>query len=317
MTVMLAIFSSLFLSMTILPAAAAWMSHRTSTAHQAGFLATLFHHGITLPGVTLTYRRSLRYLLAHPWLGIAIGCVLPLAGFAAATQLSEQFFPPADRDQFYIEMELQPDASLALRPKRAQSNSLTKSLTNSSLSPHVFGTRLGSSAHSAPAFYYNIISRRKGNPNHVQAMVTLDSNANARSLIRQLQTELSDRFPMARILVRELEQGPPVHVPLEVRVFGPDLEVLKQLGEQLRGLATAIPQVIHTRTALSDNRPVASIEVDARQAAWAGLNEAEVASQLFTRLEGIPAGSIIEQVEAASSASTRRRVASPITGRPL
>jgi multidrug efflux pump subunit AcrB len=150
---------------------------------------------------------------------------------------------------------------------------------------------------SAPPFYYNIISRRKNSPNYGQAIVTLDSNRSSLELIREIQTELDSRFPTARLLVRQLEQGPPFDAPVEVRLFGSDLEQLKQFGEILRAVASRIPDVLHTRTALSDTRPVASIDVSAERANWVGLSEPQIADQLYARLEGLPAGAVIEGVE--------------------
>ncbi len=294
-TVMLAIFSSLLLSVTVLPAMAAlWQSDQVVTdANEAnqGFWYQLCRHGITLPRVKQIYRRLLTNMLLRPWWGIVAGCVLPLLGFVAATQLSEQFFPPTDRDQFHIELELPPQAALAQTEHAVrQIDALLKA------HPRVRHTTwfLGD---SAPPFYYNLITRRKSNPQYAQAIVTLDSNRRSLEMIRRLQRELDEAIPAARVLVRQLEQGPPFEAPLEIRLFGPDLDILKDYGEQLRLLATRVPKVVHVRSTLNDTRPVARVAVDARQAYWVGLSESDLADQLFSRLEGLPAGSIIEQVE--------------------
>ena len=37
-------------------------------------------------------------------IAVAVSLVLPVLGFVAAGTLTEQFFPPADRDQFPIEV---------------------------------------------------------------------------------------------------------------------------------------------------------------------------------------------------------------------
>ncbi len=295
LTVMLAIFSSLFLALTVLPACAAILQKSNDPVVQGskphGFWHRLTHHGASFPSLTQLYRRSLTGLLRRPAMGIALGLVLPVGGFFAATQLSEQFFPPADRDQFQIELELAADASLA------QTSELVSELDEVLGSHPRIQHTTWFIGESAPAFYYNLISRRKHSPNYAQAIVTLDHNRNSLELIRQLQLELDDKFPAARLLVRQLEQGPPFDAPVEVRLFGSDLDQLKEFGEELRSLATSVPNVLHVRTALSDFRPSASVAVNAHQANWVGLNEADVAQQLFAQFDGLPAGSIIEQVE--------------------
>ena len=54
-----------------------------------------------------------------PWLGIALGLLLPVLGFIEARTLPEQFFPATDRDQIQIEIEL---ASSAVAGRNTKSN---------------------------------------------------------------------------------------------------------------------------------------------------------------------------------------------------
>ena len=295
-TVMLAIFSSLFLALTILPAMAAWLQHRVTcqppqTCQRFAWGRQIMRHGIALAWLTNGYRRALRWLLARPWYGVGLGSALPAAGFVAAARLSEQFFPPADRSQFHIEVELQPQASML------QTQSLIAQLDQALHQQPRIQQTAWFFGESAPAFYYNVISRFKNAPNFAQGIVNLDNNRDTGQLIRQLQSVLDVRFPEARILVRQLEQGPPFDAPVEVRIFGPDLDRLNELGEQIRLAATSIPSVIHTKTILSESRPMAEWWVRSQEAGWAGLTEQEIANQLFSRLEGLPAGSLIEQTE--------------------
>ncbi len=296
-TVMLAIFSSFFLAMTVLPAAAAILqasvySRAASDERKPrGFFKTMMHDGISMASVTRLYRSLLTAMLRRPVNGIALGCLLPLAGFVSSIQLQEQFFPPADRDQFHIEVELAPQASLE------QTEELVRRIDESLASEaRIKGTSwfLG---ESAPPFYYNVIARRKNSPNYGQAIVTLDSNREALGMIRKLQLRLDNEFPEARVLVRQLEQGPPFDAPVEIRVLGSDMEQLAALGNELRMLTTTLPDVLHSRTMAGESRPTASIQVDAGVSKWAGLSEVEVGQQLFASYEGLLAGSIIEQVE--------------------
>ncbi|MBX3421943.1 MAG: efflux RND transporter permease subunit [Pirellulaceae bacterium] len=296
LTVILAVFSSLFLSLTILPTVAAWLQQRVAHLNQHQpesfhFLKQLWRHGIAIERLTAVYRRALSFVFARPLIGIAIGVALPIAGFVAATRLSEQFFPPSDRSQFHIEVELQPSASMA--QTEAVIQRLDRFLRNQPRIAQVswfFG-------NSAPSFYYNVISRVKNSPHFAQGIVNLDSEFPAGDLIRQLQAQVDIQFPEARILVRQLEQGPPFDAPVEVRISGPDIDQLDSLGEQLRRIASGLPEVIHTKTMLGESRAVAQVAVRAQQAGWAGLTERDIADQLFSRLEGLQAGSLIEQTE--------------------
>ncbi|GAB5404455.1 MAG: efflux RND transporter permease subunit [Aureliella sp.] len=293
-TVMLAISSSFLLAMSVLPASAALLQGdqtKTSGNAKENFGSRLLRHGISVPWITAIYRRWLAIMLKYPVLGILAGCLLPICGFVASTQLKEQFFPPADRDQFYIEVELEPRASLA------QTEQIVERI-NGVLGENERVKRLSwFLGESAPPFYYNIIRRRKNAPNYGQGIVTLADNRSSLELIRELQHELDSLCPEARVLVRQLEQGPPFDAPVELRVFGPSIEQLRDYGEKIRTMATQVPDVLHARTALSDSRPVANVQIDSQTANWAGMTEQFISEQLFASIQGINAGTILEEVE--------------------
>ena len=309
-TVMLAIFSSFILAMTVLPASAALLQNslKEESSTSVGvvepnkgwrglivrckhFPLTCWQHGLRFPGVTKIYRKFLTSMLARPWFGVLAGCVLPIAGFLSATQLEEQFFPPADRDQFHLELELAPQSSMS------QTEDLARKVHKLLMEHKRIESVSWFLGESAPTFYYNIISRRKNSPNYAQAIVTLTNNENARDLIRELQFALDEAAPEARVLARQLEQGPPFDAPVEVRLLGPNLDVLRELGQEVRAVATMLPDVLHARTKLNESVPFAEVQVDPREVSWAGLSESEVAQQLFATFEGLNAGTIIEQVE--------------------
>jgi multidrug efflux pump subunit AcrB len=295
LTVIMAVTCSLFLSLTILPAMAAWLqdrvAHGTYQGERFHFFRQLWRHGIAIDWLTEAYRRSLRFIVAYPISGIALGLALPVAGFVAATQLPEQFFPPSDRDQFHIEIEMDSQASMA------QTQKLVKRLDQRLKTEDRVRQSAWFFGNSVPSFYYNVITRVKNTPNYAHGVINLNGNHQIGDLIRRLQVELDHEFPEARVLVRQLEQGPPFDAPVELRIFGPDIDRLAVLGEQVRLIGSELPNVIHTKSTLSSSRPMAHIKVNAGQAGWAGLTEQEISDQLFSRLEGLQAGTIIEETE--------------------
>ena len=290
-TVIAAIFGSLFLAMTIIPAIAAMINPFASedaereTVHHwwiAGYTNTVLRNG---------YQRTLKFFFRYPILGVLLGMTAPILGFIAATQLPEQFFPPADRDQIHIELELSPQSSLA--GTLETTNQIRELLMKD---PEIIRVDwfVG---ESAPAFYYNLIPRRSGVSQYAQALVQLSSFQNQSELIHRLQAQLDKEFSHARVLVRQLEQGPPFDAPVEVRLFGPDLDRLQSLGAELRTVLVGTPNVIHTRSEMDEVLPKISFEVDEEQARAAGLSLTEVAIQLNAATEGAIGGSVVEATE--------------------
>lgn len=249
------------------------------------------HSGIQWPGLTARFRVLLGWVIDHPWAAIALAVVLPIGGFLAAGQLDEQFFPPSDRDMFTIELHL--DQAAGIAATRAQVAELTPIIRETEGISHVewfLGT-------STPSFYYNIMQRYDARPNFAQAMVSTRDVASANRAIPSLQKVLDDRFPAAQILVRKLEQGPPFSAPVELRLFGPNLTILAELGERLRGEVLMTEDVIHSRATLTRGRPKIALQVDENQVRRAGLAPVALAEQLQAVLDGVEAGSILEGTE--------------------
>ena len=287
-SVILAIFSSFFLAMTIVPALSGWGLRRNSTADQShGLLASGFSNVAMTRGYTWTLDRVFRV----PVLGIALGMLLPILGFVQSRLLPEQFFPPADRDQFQIEVELSSQASL--KSTLATVNDMREQILAHDEVEEV-SWFLG---ESAPSFYYNVVRRRENSSNYAQALVQLRKGENGLELINRIQQELDDDFRDARVLVRQLEQGPPFDAPVEVRIYGPDLNILRRLGDEMRLAMSHVPTVIHTRSDLGEGTPKLSIDVREEDARLAGLDHKAIARQIDATLEGAIGGTILEQTE--------------------
>ena len=247
--------------------------------------------GFSQPGLTLVYRRTLNGILAQPLLGVLLALILPIIGFLMALSLDTQLFPPAERDQFKIEFELQSQASL--EQTRSQVLQASEIILHH---PEVVNVHwfVGK---NAPKFYYNLSSSRQDSPNYAEGLVQLKSTSKSREAIRALQGELDQAFPSARVLVKQLEQGKPISAPIELRLYGSNLELLQELGNQIQAELAQVVNVTHTRAQLTETLPKLGLQVDEEQARLAGLNNTSIAQQLDANLEGAQGGSVLESTE--------------------
>ncbi len=292
--VIIAIFSSFFLAMTIIPAIAVRMSSiggSTSNDSNSPSSSRWWQKGFYSASLAKLYRRALDVIFARPILGVAMGVALPFLGFIGASQLQEQFFPPADRDQLHIELELSPQSSLA------GTLATTKAIREELLNDPDIQRVDWFVGESAPAFYYNLIPRRSGVSQYAQALVQLQSAEGVSEVIHRLQSKLDREFSHSRVLVRQLEQGPPFDAPVEVRLFGPDLDRLQEIGEDLRRVLVDTPGVLHTRCEMDEVLPGLSLDIKEETARAAGMSLTDVALQLNAATEGVIGGSVIEATE--------------------
>ena len=224
LTVILALASSLLLSLTVILALAARLHRWQPLGPAVGW----WEQGVAIPALTRHYRASLQQVLRHPWRGVALCLVLPVVGFAGFASLEQQFFPPTNRDQFQIEMRLPQQSAMA----RTEALALA-ARRHIRAHPRVDDVHWFLGA-SAPQFFYNVIADEENAPHYAQGLVQLRGAEGLRDTIRTLQQSLDRAFPEAQILVKQLEQGPPFAAPIELRLEGPDLEQLRQIGDDLR-----------------------------------------------------------------------------------
>jgi len=280
-SVILAICASFVLAMTLIPALNGLLKINPL---ETGLMS----YGITVPGIRNVYEKSLHLVFRSPIIGVLLGVALPVLGFLVARNLPQQFFPGSDRNQIQIEVERSARDSLTAVKTSVDSIRQVVSQDQNVLRQHWFF------GQSAPTFYYNVVPRRKGTPFYAQAIIDVQDGLANDEVVNNLQTAIDQQVSDSRVIVRQLEQGPPFDAPIELRVVGSDLAMLQQLGSQLRLLLSQTPNVIHTRSDLEETIPKLSLDFDRAQTKESQLSETQIAGQLYTTLEGAPAGEIMD-----------------------
>lgn len=284
MSVMFALLGSYLISHTLIAGLAGRFSHE-------GKNDVWYQHGINVPFVSGYFQASLRAALKRPLLSAVVIGIIPALGFYASGKMTEQFFPPSDRDMFQVEVYLAPHVSLE--------NTLNQVDLMDKLLHKVEGITqvdwvVGG---NTPSFYYNLTQRQQGATNYAQAMVKVTDFERANALIPQLQRQLDSEFPEAQVLVRKLEQGPPFNAPVELMIFGPNLDTLRSLGDEVRNILAATPDVIHTRATLSAGAPKVWLQVNEDASLMSGLSLSDIAKQIQMSTTGVIGGSVLEQTE--------------------
>ncbi|MEO0827729.1 MAG: efflux RND transporter permease subunit [Cyanobacteria bacterium J06642_9] len=292
LTVILALISSLFLSLTVIVSLTGLISRRRTDSQSLTPQATRWwQSGFANANLTALYSWTLEKVFRRPWLGIGLALVLPVIGFAMFGTLDQQFFPPTNRNQFQIEFELPSQSAIA----ETQTQILAaRDLIRQHERVDDIHWFMG---ESAPSFFYNVLSNRRNAPNYAQGIVQLNDTTDLRQTIQDLQWELDAAFPDAQVLVKQLEQGPPFDAPIELRIYGSDMAQLRQVGNDLRGELAQVSDVIHTQADLTEGLPKLALTVDEVQARQAGLDNSAIARQLNTALEGSVGGSVLEGTE--------------------
>ena len=250
-----------------------------------------YQQGLVLASLSDGFKRSVRWAATHPRRVLLFIFALPILGFFASSKLPSQFFPPSDRDMLNFEVYLPASASVTLTRELTERISQALADVKGIESLHWF---VGG---NAPSFYYNLTQRRDGAQFYAQGMLTTDHFSTANALVPVLQKRLDEKFPEAQILIRRLEQGPPFNAPVEIRLFGPSVEQLQRLGDEMRRRLLATEDVVHVRTSLSEAVPKVWLGLDEYKARSAGLTLTATATQLRAAVDGAAGGSVLEDTQ--------------------
>lgn len=285
--VVLSLIGSFALAVTITPALGGLYLRRDETRQDRKW----WRDGASSRELSSRYRRFLMRALASPKRTAAICLVLPISGFLLSSTLGQQFFPPADRNQFEIQVRMAPDSSIerTAAVSRAIETRLRKLAGVAEVHWRIGG--------SYPTIYYNRIMTEQSNNAYAHAMVFTDSLASANTLTATLPAILGDEFTEAQIIVAPFAQGKPVDAPVGFEISGPDIDVLRRLGDEVRRIMHTVPGVLQTRATVSGGLATLSFVADEIAAADTGLNLSQLATQMQADLEGQAGGALFEDLE--------------------
>jgi hypothetical protein len=138
---------------------------------------------------------------------------------------------------------------------------------------------------SFPRFYYTV-SPQEPDTRYGQLIVITRTANETPALIRTLRSELPELAPEALVMVKELQQGSQIESPVEVRISGDDIAVLKKLGSNVEGILREIPIATYVRNDYYDDSWMAGVNVRAEEANRLGLTNANIAQQLSGAFSG-------------------------------
>ncbi|MCG7578051.1 MULTISPECIES: efflux RND transporter permease subunit [unclassified Halomonas] len=281
MAVMVALVSSYLVSLFLVPALSPMLLAKVAAKPPAPRDHSLKR----------AFRGTVRSALRHPVAAMVITLCVPVGGIALMPTLDVAFFPPADRDQFHIEVRLPAASSIA------QTQALAHEMEH--MVREVPGVLRVSAfiGESAPMMYYNVLTNEDNNPAFLHLIVDTESLDVTNRQVPPLQQALDRRFPQAQSVVRKYEQGPPFKAPIELRVYGNDLNVLSSLGLELAGLMHQLPQVTHVRAGMQRDLPRLMLDIDQTALNNVGLSPQNLAEQVGAALSGQPAGVLLEDTQ--------------------
>jgi multidrug efflux pump subunit AcrB len=232
-----------------------------------------------LAAVLPRYRAALEGSLKRPWLVLGVGYSVLALSCLMVPFLGDQFFPPAERNQLLVDIESPSTDSLtSLRATLDQAVELIKRHEEVA-SAAVF------TGGTAPRFYYNVEPKEPANY-LAQILINTRTEHDVEPLLVKLRQELDHSVPGVRCVVKQLEQGPPVKEPIQIRLSGENLDKLRQLADVTAAELRAAGGY-HVFDDLGLRMPNIEIAIDQDRANSLGLNNQQIGAVALSSFTGL------------------------------
>ena len=226
------------------------------------------------------YQRLLVSALNRPLRAVAVAYTLLALSFLLIPLFGRQFFPAAERNQLLIDIELGESAS------PVQTRQVCRQVEGVLKSHDTIASAAVFAGGTAPRFYYNVAPREPAS-HLAQVLINTYRAEDVPPLLVQLRAELDRRIVGARCVVKQLEQGPPVEAPIQVRISGKDADDLRELADHVAdALRGAGAYKVHDD--LGRRVPTLQIDIDQQRANSLGIGNNQVgrlARAAFTGLK--------------------------------
>ncbi|MEM6453505.1 MAG: efflux RND transporter permease subunit, partial [Acidobacteriota bacterium] len=221
--------------------------------------------------------------VGRPWLVLAGALVLLSLTAVAAGQVEQQFFPGADRPNVVVTVTLPEGTHLEATDRAVRT--LEQMLATRPETANVVSFM----GRGAPRFFYNLRPTRES-PHRAQIVVETARIADVGPMMEVIRTEGAALLPEAEIVVKRLQQGPPITAPIEVKLYGDDLGDLAAAADAVLAETRATPGTRDVVYDLDLGAPTVRFTIDDGAAGRLGLSRADVALALLGRTLGLEIG---------------------------
>ena len=283
LTVMIALFSALVLSVTVVPATVA-LFVRSGHAEKENPIMRVAHR---------LYQPALQFALLHRWVIVSGSVVLVLLSGLLATRMGTEFIPTLDEGDIAMHALRVPGTALSQavdmqniledamkkvpEVDRVFSKIGTGEVANDPMPPSVADTFL-------------MIKPRDEWPDPQKPKEQLIAELERAALdVPGNKYEITQPIEMR---FNELIAG--VRSELAVKVYGDELDVLVDLGERIEGIVRGVSGAADVRTEQATGLPVLTVTPDRKRLAQYGLAIADVQETLRIALGGRRAGQVFE-----------------------
>ena len=212
---------------------------------------------------------------AHPKITVTVGAVSIVIGAVMLAGLPQRILPVADRNQFAVEIYLPTGTDVDVTAQVA--DSMEHILRQD---PRVVSVASFKGCAS-PRFQTSYAPQIPGT-NYAQFIVNTTGIRDTEALLDEYTPKYTDYFPGARVRFKQLCYSDAAY-PVEVRLSGEDLEVLKHDAQAVLEELKQVPELILVQTDFNEPLPAVAVNLKEDEATRLGVTNLGLESTLAMR----------------------------------
>lgn len=279
LAVIMSVVASMLVSLTVIP----FLSSRLLKDHGATggniFMVTLQKviHG--------SYSRLLDKALKHPIVTTVVAGVIFFGSLQLFPVIGFALFPESEKPQFVI------NAITSLQTNLSNTDSVARYVEKVvSKVPEVeyYASNVGK---GNPRVYYNVVQENE-RTDFAQVFVQLNEDTSPKeklSIINNLRDEFKT-YPGAKIEVKNFEQGPPIVAPVEVRLFGDNLDSLRLYAAKIETMLKQTEGTIYVNNPVSNLKSDIRVVINQEKARMSGINTVDIDRTVRLAVAGLDMG---------------------------
>ena len=191
----------------------------------------------------------------------------------------QQFFPPSNRAEILVDLKLEEGASL--KATEAAVKKVEAFLSKQEgIDNYVAYVGMGS-----PRFYLPL-DQQLPQTSFAQFVVLASSLEDRNEIRESLSDQIRKLLPEVRTRVSLLENGPPVGYPLQFRVSGEDLGLVREWAQKVAATVGENPNTTNVHLDWGEPSKVIKLQIDQDRARQLGVSSSELANVLNSSILG-------------------------------
>lgn len=278
--VMFCVLASMFVSLTIIP----FLSSRILKPHAGNPEGNIFMRGLKR-GIHSSYAPLLNGALKRPWVTIAAAVLIFAGSIAVFKVIGFSLFPSSEKPQFMINITAPSQSNLHY------TDSITRDIESELKKEHLVKYYAGNIGKGNPRVYYNEVQENERS-DFAQIFVQLDEETTPAAKLDFIQA-LRNRwtpYPGAKVEVKNFEQGPPVIAPVEVRLFGDNLDTLRYMASKVEVLLKNTPGTFYVNNPVSLLKSDIRVDINKEKAQLLGIPSAAIDQAVRMAVTGLTVG---------------------------